>query len=47
MRATDWAWPNVAYFRKFVKSLQLRTVSDATRNGLTALWRVPFDRTAH
>ena len=35
MRATDWAWPNVAYFRKFVKSLQLRTVSGAIRERLS------------
>ena len=35
MRVTDWAWPNVAYFRKFVKSLQLRTVSDAIRERLS------------
>src|SRR5712672_2888087 len=32
---TDWAWPNGAYFRKFVKSLQLRTVSDAIRERLS------------
>ena len=43
MRATDWAWPNVAYFRKFVKSLQLRTVSDATRERLNCAVAVPFD----